>query len=304
MRKLLVICGPTAMGKTQAAVNLAKKFNGEIISADSRQMYRGMDIATGKDLEAYGDVPVYMLDVVDPDERYSVAQYSKLARLALEDIWSRGKLPIIVGGTGLYIKAVVDGIQTSVIPPDAQLRKEYENKTASELFEILTKIDWKKANSMNESDRKNPRRLIRAIEIANWNVEMRSANVDNEVGSEIETLMIGLTAPTDILKARINARISRWLKVGAEGEIRRLIASGVPWSAQAMNAIGYRQWKPYFEGNSEKGKVISEWKKEEWQYAKRQMTWFKRDKRIIWFDIESPNWSENVEKQVNEWYNS
>ena len=307
--KLFIICGPTATGKTELGVRLARKFNGEMVSADSRQVYKGMDIGTGKDLSVYGDVPVHMLDVASPKKSFSVAQYSELASKALRDIWSRGKLPILVGGTGLYIKALVDGIGTLNIPPSEQLRKEYDGKTVSELFGILAALNPKKARSINESDRKNPRRLIRAIEIVKWNIEYGIANVEE---NKKDILMIGLSASPEVLRQKIDIRINGWVKEGAQDEVKKLIAEGMSWNSQAINAIGYREWKPYFEGKSDKRsltlrdkeKVISEWKKNEWRYAKRQLTWFKKDKRVNWFSIEDPNWVQSVEKKVRQWYNS
>ena len=303
--KLLVICGPTATGKTKAGITLAKEFNGEIISADSRQVYKGMNIGTGKDLPTYGDIPVWMLDIVKPDEQFSVAQYSKLARKALEDIWKRRKLPILIGGTGLYIKALVDGIDTLHVLPNAQLRKKYESKTAEELFSILHGISSEMAASLNASERKNKRRLIRKIELVMYDQENDDISIYHHRAAYMQNILfIGLIASSDVLKKRINNRIDEWIKRGAEDEVKKLILSGVSWNAQSMNAIGYREWKSYFDKKSTLDETIAEWKKNEWQYAKRQMTWFKRDKRIFWFDIENPNWAENVEKKIREWYNS
>lgn len=299
MDKLLVICGPTATGKTELGVRLAKKIDGEIVSADSRQVYRGLDIATGKDLLAYGDVPVWMLDVVRPTQQFSVALYRELAVRVIREVWERKKLPVLVGGTGLYIKAVVDGIETAVIPPSKKLRKKYEGKSADELFSVLSKIDSKKAQSLNDSDRKNPRRLIRAIEIAS---HFPPQNPHSHIPLPTSSLMIGLTASPDILKGKIETRIAGWVKEGAEGEVRKLIASGVSWDTQAMNAIGYREWRPFFERKAGGEEVVTQWKKDEWQYVRRQLTWFKRDKRIVWFDITKNGWGEKVERLVKEWY--
>lgn len=280
-------------------MEIAKKFNGEIVSADSRQVYKGMDIATGKDLQAYRKVPVHMLDVVDPTQQFSVAKYSELARRALNDVWSRGKLPILVGGTGLYIKALVDGIGTLNVPPDMVLREKYADKTVDELFNILKDISPEKADSMNESDKKNSRRLIRTIEVAS---HIPLPHQHSHFSPSTSVLMIGLTASTDILKQKISERIDKWVKGGAQKETKRLIASGVSWDSQSMNAIGYREWKPYFSGDVGLDEVIAKWKHNEWQYAKRQMTWFKRDKRIQWFDIADVKFEEKVERLVREWY--
>ena len=183
MNELLIICGPTATGKTSAALKIAREINGELISADSRQVYKGMDIGTGKDipkgakyvslakLGGYYDadgIRIWGYDLVYPEKEYSVADYSKTARQIIRDIWKRKRTAIIVGGTGFYINVVVDGIQTAGIPKNESLRKSLEKLSVDELFEKLALLDSIKAASLNTSDKKNPRRLIRAIEIAQW----------------------------------------------------------------------------------------------------------------------------------------
>src|SRR3989344_2658803 len=188
MIKLLVICGPTATGKTSLALHLSEVFNGEIISADSRQVYRGMDIGTGKDLPVISNyqfpitnlkkqnigcykikgINVWGYDLVKPNEDFSVGQYIAIAENIIENIHDRKKLPIIVGGTGLYIKGIVDGIPTADIPKNMELRKSLENKDTSELYDNLVSLDPAKALSLNKSDSKNPRRLIRAIEVVKY----------------------------------------------------------------------------------------------------------------------------------------
>lgn len=186
MEKLLVICGPTATGKTSVAIHLAKKFNGELVSADSRQVYRKMDIGTGKDLPQNSsfqfpvsslkkqDVGFYVIDgirlwgydLIDPQNDFNISKYLNIAKDIIEEIWKRDKLPILVGGTGFYIKGIIDGIGTSQIPKDESLRKSLEKKDVEELFEILAQTDSVRSSKLNKSDRNNPRRIIRAIEIA------------------------------------------------------------------------------------------------------------------------------------------
>lgn len=327
--RILVICGPTATGKTSLGVHLAKKFsakggNGEIVSADSRQVYRGMDLATGKDLPRdaklkikseklkvkvdtnilrpyrFDDIPVFLLDVVYPHEAFSVAEYHKFAHEVIENVWTRGKLPILVGGTGLYIKAIIDGIDTIGVPPNPNLRTAYQNKATEELFDILFHLAPEVANGLNASERKNKVRLIRKIEIAQVGLE----KFVERIWLGLDSLIIGLTAPRDILKRRIEERIDSWLESsGAQQEIRQLLASGIKWDAQSMSAIGYRQWRKYFEGGYQLQEVVREWKKDEWRYSKRQLTWFKKDKRIVWFDITKDGWQEDVEEKVRKWYN-
>ncbi len=319
--KLLVICGPTSTGKTTLAVSLAQKFNGEIISADSRQVYKKLDIGTGKDLPKgakiryslfakygyyeVGGIKIWGYDLADPRHGFSVSQYLKFAERMVGDIRKRGKLPILTGGTGLYIKGVIDGIPTAKIPNNLPLRKNLEEKKPEELFEMLAKLDSIKAGQMNLSDRKNPRRLVRAIEVATWKME----NAGKERGIEKKrtqqnVLEIGLTASDTFINQNISSRIKDRLKEGIKNEIARLLKSHVDWDMQSMSSMGYRQWKDYFEGKKPESFVIKEWSNEEIKYVKRQMVWFKKDKRIVWFDITNRDYVENVEKMVKKWHNT
>lgn len=319
--KLLVICGPTSTGKTTLAVSLAKKFNGEIISADSRQVYKKLDIGTGKGLPKgskikyswfykYGyyeveGIKIWGYDLADPRHGFSVSQYLKFADRMLKDIRKRGKFPILVGGTGLYIKGVIDGIPTAKIPNNLSLRKNLENKNPNELFEMLAKLDSIKAGQMNSSDKKNPRRLIRAIEVATWKMSNTEKEKDIEKNKIEQNIMeIGLTASETYINQKISLRIKERLKEGIKNEIERLLKSHVDWDMQSMSSMGYRQWKDFFEGKKPESFVIREWADEEIKYVKRQMVWFKKDKKINWFDITDKDYPENVEKFVKKWHNT
>jgi len=311
--KLLVICGPTATGKTSLGIRLAKKLGGEIISADSRQVYKGMDIGTGKDLPKgarikkdkklglgfydFEGVPVWLLDVVRPNQEFSVAHYVDFCWPVLEAIWQRGKLPILVGGTGFYIKGVVDGIDTLGISPDWGLRKRLEAYTPEQLFDLLARLDPGKAASMNVSDRKNPRRLVRAIEIAS-----KKDEVKKKERVKINPLFIGLKAPMRKLYERIDKRVNGQLRQGAKKEVGSLLKKGYLWELPAMSALGYRQWRAHFEEGEAVEEVVKRWQYDEHAYARRQMTWFLKEKRINWFDVTSPNFEEKVEKKVSSWY--
>lgn len=295
MNKLLIICGPTATGKTSLAAKLAKKYNGEIISADSRQVYRGMDIGTGKDRPQ--GVTVWGYDLVDPNEDFSVAQYQKFARNKISQIWQRGKLPILVGGTGFYIKAVVDGIGSMHIPPDPVLREKLQHKSAFELFDILVQKDPEKAKRMNQSDKNNPRRLVRAIETA---VFGQKVNYGEEI--EFDSLFIGLGCESVELKKRIKKRVKERIKKGMEEEVVSLLRKGVNWQSQALNTLGYRLWRSFFKGDISLDELEKLWVREERQYAKRQITWFKKETRIKWFNITHRNYEKEVEKLVEKWY--
>lgn len=311
MKKLLVVCGPTATGKTGLALRLAKEFNGELVSADSKQVYKHLDIGTGKDLPVPGHyeiegVKVWGYDLVSPKKEFSVGQYLKIANKIIENIWLRKKLPILVGGTGLYIKGIIEGIPTASIPKNKTVRKSLERKSVKELFDILAQMAPIRAGSMNTSDRKNPRRLVRAIEVAQWRLKSGpKTKVEND-GLEIQvpTLFIGLIAPKDYLYQRIRKRIQARLRRGMENEVKKLLEDGVSWKDQSMDSLGYRQWRGYFEGKMTKEKVIKKWEREEYKYAKRQITWFKRDKRVNWFDIKDRGWQKSVEKLVKKWYST
>lgn len=303
MKKLLVICGPTATGKTALAVKLAKKLGGEIISADSRQVYKGMDIGTGKGLPV-ADAKVWGYDLVDPKKDFSVANYVRFARKTLREAGRRMKLPILVGGTGLYIQGVVDGIPTANVAKNENLRKNLIGKSPEELFEILAQQDPVKAASLNASDKKNPRRLIRAIEVAQWKLDSGGGFVKTPALTNYSTLFIGLSAPKEDLFKKIDMRVDDRVLKGVEKEIKKLLSAGTSWDDQAMSSLGYRQWRGFFEGTKNKNEAILQWKKEEKKYARRQITWFKRDRRIKWFDISKPHWSDDVEKLAQKWYSS
>ena len=298
MKKLLVICGSTATGKTDLALRLSRLLNGVLVSADSRQVYKHMDIGTGKDLERVGII--YGYDIALPWQEYSVAQYLEYAKKAVKKIWSSNKLPILVGGTGLYIKAVIDGIETANIPRNKLLRQSLEKKDVFELYDILASDDPVRAANMNSSDRKNPRRLIRAIEITIGTMD--SKKVKSIKGLAANTLFIGLTAPKDFLNKRISGRVEKRIDQGVEREIEFLLKHGVTWDMQSMNSLGYKQFKEHFEEGKSIDEVISEWIREEGKYAKRQMVWFKKDKRVKWFDISDSKYVKKVEELTQNWY--
>ncbi len=278
-RKMLVIVGPTAVGKSSLAVSLAKRYHGEVISADSRQVYTNLDIGTGKIIkkEMQG-VSHHLLDVADPKKQFSVAKYQKLARVKLEQIFSRGKLPIIVGGTGLYIQAIVNDVVFPEVPPNHNLRKRLEKKTKVELFSMLKKLDARRAKTI---DALNPRRLIRAIEIA---VALgKIPPYPNAPREDIDVLFIGLTLSPDEVKRKIAIRL--FARIGEQmiEEVRRLHRRGLSWKRMEELGLEYRYISRYLRGLLSKEEMIGKLQTEIWQYAKRQMTWFKREKGIAWF---------------------
>lgn len=278
MKKLLVVCGPTATGKSALAIELAKQFDGEVISADSRQVYKGLDIGSAKITQTEMDgVPHHLLDIAEPTDYFSVADFQTLAQEVITDIHTRGKLPIICGGTGMYIDSVVYGTQFPEVPPNEPLRKELAKLTTEELYEELQKIDPDRAI---EIDRHNPVRLIRAIEIA---TALGSVPKIETYNSKYNVLWIGLDLPKEELQERIEKRISDRIPALFD-EIKSLHNSGVTYEKLDSFGLEYRYGSDYVQEKIN----LSEFKEllatKTWQYAKRQMTWFKRNSEIHWFN--------------------
>ena len=275
MNKLIVILGPTASGKTDLSIKLAKKFNGEIVSADSRQTYKGMDIGTAKPLDLQG-IPHYMLDIKNPDELYSVAEYKKDAIEAIENILKRNKTPIMVGGTGLYIKSVVENLDIPKVEADPLLRqkieKDIEKKGLDYVFQKLIKLDPEAAYIV---DPKNPRRVIRALEITL--LTKKPFSQQRKSGKILfDVLEIGISVPKEKLKERISLRINEMVKNGLVDEVKNLVRK-YGNGQQAFDAIGYREIIDYLNKKITLDQALENMKMNTWHYAKRQMTWFKRE---------------------------
>lgn len=279
-RKIIVILGPTASGKSALGVKLAKKINGEIISADSRQVYKGLNIGSGKiTKKEMRGVPHHCLDIVSPKKIFTVSDFKKHAEKAIEKILAKNKIPIIVGGTGLYIQAVVDNLVLPEIKPDWKLRKNLEKKTTEEMFEMLKKLDSVRAKNI---DAKNPRRLIRAIEIAK---ALGSVPAFTRYGLPVTGYyfhQIGIKLPDKILKKNIEKRIKKMLKDGLVAETKKLKNSGLSWKRIYELGFEYKYPALFLRGEINKNEMLQKMLTENWQYAKRQMTWFKRDKKIKW----------------------
>jgi len=276
-RKIIVILGPTASGKSALAVKLAKKFNGEIISVDSRQVYKGLDIGSGKiTKKEMRGVPHHCIDIVSPKKIFTVVDFKKCADKAIEKIFAKNKIPIIAGGTGLYIQAVVDNIVLPEVKPNWKLRKELEKKMTEEMFKVLKKLDPERAKNI---DAKNPRRLIRAIEIAKALGKIPNLAVKPP---SWEFLQIGLKLPDEILKKNIKKRIKKMLKDGLVAETKKLRKSGLSWKRIYELGFEYKYPALFLQNKISKNEMLQKIIIENWQYAKRQMTWFKRDKRIKW----------------------
>ena len=281
--KILIILGPTAVGKSDLAVELALRFNGEVISADSRQVYIGLNIGTGKiTTPEMKGVPHHLIDITDPKVRFSVAEYVAQAEVVIQDILKRGKLPIICGGTGFYIQALVDGALFPEVPPNEALREELENLTIQELTKRLKQLDPKRIKTFNVDDSKNPRRLIRAIEIA---TQLGSAPSLSELSVEqkYNPFFIGLNVDTDIIKEKIHSRLLKRLDAGMVQEVEQLHAHGLTYERMDELGLEYRYVARFLQKQLTLDEMMVRLNMEIWHYAKRQMTWFKRNKRIQWF---------------------
>ena len=277
-KKIIVILGPTASGKSALAVKIAKKVDGEIISADSRQIYKGMDIGTGKvtKKEMQG-IPHHLLDVANPKRIFNVFQYRKLALKTINNIFKKDKVPILCGGTGFYIQAVIDGIELPEVKPDWKLRKRLEKKSTAELYKILKKIDSKRAKTI---DRKNPRRLIRAIEIVTKTKKPVPAFQKNPL--PYPALIIGVKKSSAELKKLIKKRLLKRLKNGMVTEAKKLHKDGVSWKRLGEFGLEYRWLSQYLQKKITYKEMIEKLQKDTEHFSKHQMTWFKRDERIKW----------------------
>ncbi len=278
--KVVVILGPTAVGKSDFAVEYARKHNGEVISADSRQVYKELNIGTGKiTRKEMRGVPHYLLDIADPRKSYSVVKFVEDAEKAIADIHTRGKLPVICGGTGFYIQALVDGIILPNVPPDEKLRKKLARISPAQLIALLKKLDPERLRKL---DPRNIRRIIRAIEIATTLGKVPKLKKSSGKYAKYAPTFIGLRMAPDILKERIKVRLDKRLAAGMVKEAKRLHAEGLSW--KRMNSLGleYRYLALYLQNKMTLEEMREKLATEIWHYARRQMTWFRKDKRIRW----------------------
>ena len=284
---VLVVCGPTASGKTAVGVELALRLGGEVVSADSMQIYKGLAISTAKPSpEEMKGIPHHLMDFLRPDEPFSVADYVKMARKCISDIRSRGKLPIIVGGTGLYINSLIDNISFDHIVSDDSLRKKLESEAAEmgreHMYEKLRSLDPEATESIHPN---NVIWVIRAIEMCMLSGRTGSENREESRRNEspYDPCMIGLTCfDRQVLYDRINRRVDKMLEEGLEAEVRAVYEKYK--LRTAFNAIGFKEMIPYFEGECSLEEAADKIKQESRHYAKRQLTWFRRDVRITWAD--------------------
>ena len=283
--KIVVVVGPNASGKSEFAIRLAKKINGEVISADSRQVYKGLDIGSGKiTKKEMRGVRHHCLSIANPKKIFTALDFKKCSEQAIANILSRDKTPIIVGGTGFYIDVALGRIKLGGVPPNHALRKKLAKKSAAELYKILKKLDPKRAKIIEQ---KNPRRLVRAIEIALVNkpqTKFRSLIDLNLVWGKI--IWFGIKRPPEKLKKRIRARLLKRLS-GIIREVKKLhtappAGGGLSWKRLFDLGLEYRYVSLYLRGKLSKDDMVRQLEIAIWHYAKRQMTWFKRNKKIRW----------------------
>lgn len=294
--KILVVLGPTAVGKSDLAVELALKFNGEVISADSRQVYTGLNIGAGKiTKKEMKGVPHYLLDVASPKKIFTISDFQKLALEAIEEVLAKGKLPILCGGTGFYIQSIVDGISLPEVPPDEDLRNKLSKKSAPELFMMLQKLDPKRAKNI---DKHNHVRLIRAIEIAKALGKVPKVKTKQL----FDVLEIGLDLPGEDLREKVHKRLHKRFEQGMIAEVKRLHEKGLSWKRLEVLGLEYKWIAQFLQNKITKEEMVERLQFDTWKYAKRQRTWFKRDERIKWF-TPLPKDAKKIEKEVKGFLN-
>ncbi|MDD2446061.1 MAG: tRNA (adenosine(37)-N6)-dimethylallyltransferase MiaA [Tissierellia bacterium] len=288
--KLFILMGPTAVGKTSVSIELAKRLNGEIISADSMQIYKYMDVGTAKiTKDEMEDIPHYMVDIIKPDENFTVLNYKKMATNYIKDINSRNRLPIVVGGTGLYINSLVYELNFAGVKPNEKIRERYENIRNERgnlyLHSQLENIDEDSANRISINDTK---RIIRALEIyeitgktmTEYNKNFRNPNEDYDL------VMICLNMDRQKIYERINLRVDIMIKEGLVNEVKNILDMGFNTNLISLQGIGYKEIISYLKNECSLDEAIEQIKKASRNYAKRQLTWFKRDNRIRWIDVD------------------
>ncbi len=299
LKNVLVLVGATAVGKTALSLTLAEQFEGEIVSVDSRLLYRGMDIGTAKPTSAeMARVPHHLIDICDPDDTLTLAQYQRAAYATIDDILARGKLPILVGGTGQYVKAVVEGWGIPEVAPHPDLRTALEALGGPELARWLAELDPISAEKL---DPRNVRRVIRALEVT-LVTGVPISTLQRKTPPPYDMLMLGLTRDRDALYARIDARVDAMMAAGLLDEVQALVDAGHGRATPAMSGLGYRQLLDYLAGDLTLDEAVERIKFETHRFARQQNTWFRRDDpRIHWLDAADPQLATMAAAQVADW---
>ena len=290
MNKLVAVMGATGTGKTRLALQLAQKFNGEIVNADSRQVYRFMDIGTAKpDAEQMALVPYHLFSIINPDQDFSLAQYQQLAYAAIEDIQSRGKLPFLTGGSGLYVWALLEGWDIPQVPPDTEFRHSLQEKAESggesNLYRELARVDPAAAEKI---DPRNVRRVIRALEVSRLKPFSKSAKLP----PPFDTLIIGLTMERDDLYRRVDSRVDDMIAHGFIDEVGHLLEMGYSLNLPSMSSIGYREIGQYLAGEMTLEEAVYKIKVGTHRFIRHQYAWFKlSDERLRWWEADETNYN-------------
>ena len=290
MQRMITILGPTASGKTPVAAQLAAEIGGEIISADSRQVYRRMDIGTGKDLADYGEVPYHLIDICEPGTKYNLFQYQQDFFDVYQDIQSRGAVPILCGGTGLYIEAVLKGYKLSPVPQNPELRNSLEGKTLEELTKMLVELKAQNGSNMhNKTDVDSCQRAVRAIEIESYNLEHP---VPLRELPPVDSILIGIDIDRELRRQKITRRLKARLDEGMIDEVKRLLDEGIPADDLIYYGLEYKFVTEYLIGKCTYDEMFTRLEIAIHQFAKRQMTWFRgmerRGFKINWIDATLP----------------
>ena len=293
--KLLVITGPTATGKSRLGIELAKKYSGEIINGDSVSIYRHLDIGSAKTMKAEMDGVIHhLIDEKMPEEDYSVAQFQKEARNKIREIQNRGHLPIVVGGTGLYLKALIYDYE---FPDNAENEDDFAEETDEVLYEKLRTVDPVSAAKIHPHNR---RRIVRALQIASSGTT-KSAQEDTQQHQMLyDALIIGLTMDRNELKKRISIRVDQMMAAGLETEAAELFRK-YPADLRPLRSIGYREFVPYLKGEVTIEQTVNDIKTHTWQFAKRQYTWFRHQMPVYWADTGKENWQEDITREIECW---
>lgn len=300
MDKLIVVLGPTAVGKTALAIALAKRFRTEVISGDSMLVYRHMDIGTAKpDANEQDGVVHHLIDIIEPSESFDVTTFLEAARKKIRDLNERGCVPILAGGTGLYIKALLEGYQFNVTPQNEAFRQEMErlieDRGAEELHRRLAQVQPETAARLHPND---TRRVIRALEVATFGGETVSQDKVDGQARLYDVAVIGLTSERSLLYERINQRVDRMMEMGLLDEVKSLLASGVSPDAQSMKGIGYKELVAYLNGVCTLEEAVDAIKKGTRHFAKRQFTWYRKMPYIDWYDIQSKEDLIRIEEEI------
>ncbi len=304
-RKVLVLVGPTASGKTRVSLKLSKKLDGEIVSADSRQVYRFMDIGTAKpSKKELEQVPHHFIDILTPDKKYNASEYSKQARQVIDEIFVRGKVPIVVGGSGLYIKALVDGFfEVDSMNEEIRnyLNERLLNEGAEILLEELRKVDPVAAASMVPGNKK---RIVRALEVYQTTGIPISQLQKKNIPAEFTPCFVGLQWERKQLYERINERVELMFDLGLMDEVKNFQSIGYSQSLNALQTVGYREVFEHLSGKTSYKEMVELIKRNSRRYAKRQLTWFRADERIKWFELHVESEVENISENIISYFNN